>query len=197
MKRILLFLIISTFFLENADAQKKNNFEMGLYVGVPIASKNGVFANSEWADEYAKKYNFNFGVNFAYYFGIMDNLKVGMLIGYDHFIMDYNEDGTGIAYDESISYIDIDAESESYVPIAVSAKYFFAESFFAGLDLGYAHDISGDNSNGTGGLYYRPRISWSTRVVDLYAYYKGLSFNKNEAVTPHIGSAGIGLTFKF
>jgi len=196
MKKILLACILTVFCLIALNAQKKNNFEMGLYVGA-IVNEKSAFSDLEWADELSKEYNFNFGVNFAYYFGIMDNLKVGILTGYDHFILDYNEDETGIVHDENISYLDIDAESESYIPIAASAKYYFTEKFFAGLDLGYVHDISGNNSNGTGGLYFRPRISWSTRVVDLYASYKGLNFNKNEAITSHIGSAGIGVMFKF
>lgn len=196
MKKITLSLLVCVFGMLSIQAQKKNNFEMGFYLGVPIVSDKNPYANAEWIyeGELSTEYNFNFGVNFAYYFGITDKIKVGILTGYDHFIIDASDENIEIVYDENIPYPDFDAESESYVPIAVSSKFFFADKFFAGLDLGYAIDLSGDK--GAGGFYYRPRVSWSTRVIDFYAFYKGMNF-KNYGYPVQLGSAGLGLNFKF
>lgn len=189
MKQILLVTLFGIFGISQLKAQ--NNFEMGLYFGIPIVSDESAFVNEDWQ----KDYNFNLGFTAAYYFQVVENLKVGLMTGFDHFILDFSEDETGFTSDDgNFVYLDVDADGESYIPIAASTKYYFSDKFFAGLDLGYAIDISGDN--GTGGIYYRPRISFSTRVIDLYAFYKGMNFN-DYGHKIQIGSAGLGLSFKF
>lgn len=178
MKKLLFSAMIAVFGLLNVNAQD-SGFEAGAFVGVPVA-------------DVGDGTSFNIGATVAYYFEVMDNFKVGGLVGYDHFI--------GKEYD--VAGMTIDGEDAGFIPIAASAKYNFVESFFAGVDLGYAIGIT--DGAGDGGFLYRPRIGWSTSMVDLYAFYKGISYKYDvptglgvSSVTATAGSVGIGAAFKF
>lgn len=126
----------------------------------------------------------NVGATVAYYFNVAEGFKIGGLVGYDHFIAKDN------------------AEDAGFIPITASAKFNFTESFFAGADLGYAIGIS--DGAGDGGFLYRPRVGYSTSMVDIYAFYKGISYKyevptgfATVSTTATAGSVGVGAAFKF
>ncbi|MFA7687593.1 MAG: hypothetical protein WCY25_06995 [Moheibacter sp.] len=202
MKKITLSFILMALCLTTLTAQKKNNFEFGLHFGIPIVkSQNPEPGFEDYGEE---EYNFNIGLTVGYYFGITDKIKVGPLIGYDHFITNFDEVddadyGDGSYYDDYYYYdpsLDFDADGLGFILIGPSAKFYFANKFYGGLDIGYAHSLSID----VGGLFFRPRISFSTNRIDLYTFYKGINLAKGKYYYDenfHLGSAGIGVMFKF
>jgi len=182
MKKLLLSAVVAAFGLVGANAQD-SGFEAGAYVGIPVAdASDGT--------------SMNVGVTVAYYFEVMENFKVGGLVGYDHFI------GKDQDIDTGFGTITVDGVDAGFIPIAASAKYSFG-SFFGGLDLGYAIGVS--DGAGDGGFLYRPRFGWSSSRVDLYAFYKGISYKYDvpsglgttSSVSATAGSVGIGAAFKF
>lgn len=174
MKKILLSAALAVLGLVSTNAQD-SGFEAGLYVGVPVA-------------DIGDGTSVNIGATAGYYFEVIENLKVGGIVGYDHFLV-------------KSDYKDLGAKDVGFIPIAASAKYNFVESFFAGLDLGYAIGASEGND---GGFLYRPRVGWSTSMVDVYAFYKGISNKESvevmgvkSSVSSTAGSVGVGAAFKF
>ncbi len=178
MKKLILSAALAAFGLVAGNAQD-SGFEAGAYVGIPVA-------------DVGDGTSFNIGVTAAYYFNVAEGFKVGGLLGYDHFI--------GKEYD--MGNVTVDGEDAGFIPIAASAKYNFTESFFAGADLGYAIGIT--DGAGDGGFLYRPRVGYSTSMVDIYAFYKGISykyevvgFGTTVSTTATAGSVGVGASFKF
>ncbi|SMC59483.1 hypothetical protein [Moheibacter sediminis] len=153
-------------------------FEAGAYLGAPIGDSDGASLNA--------------GATFAYYVPIVEGLKIGGIAGVDHF---FGKDYRGFDYPDA-----------TFIPIAASAKYNFNPKLFVGLDLGYAIGVS--DGAGDGGFLVRPRFGFSLPIVDLYAYYKSISYsydspgnwNNNDwdwDDTWNLGSVGVGASFKF
>lgn len=183
MKKTILTAAVAVFGLVVANAQD-SGFEAGAYVGIPVA-------------DVSDGTSINIGATVGYYFEVADGLKIGGITGYDHFI----------GKEEEMTYMGttmtVDGVDAGFIPIAASAKYNFTENFFVGADLGYAIGIS--DGAGDGGFLYKPRVGWSTSMVDLYAFYKGISykydfdygFGATGSTTATAGSVGIGAAFKF
>lgn len=160
-----------------------SGFEAGAYVGIPVA-------------DVSDGTSFNIGVTAAYYFNVAEGFKLGGLLGYDHFIGKDEDINTGFGT------VTVEGEDAGFIPIAASAKYNFTENFFVGADLGYAIGIT--DGAGDGGFLYRPRVGYSTSMVDIYAFYKGISYKYEETImgvtasaNVTAGSVGVGASFKF
>jgi hypothetical protein len=164
---------------------QNTSMEAGPYLGIPVGDSDG--------------FSFNAGATFGYYFHVIpDRLKVGGVVGVDHFF--------GKEYD--FGNMTIDGEDATFIPIAASAKFNFTERFFAGLELGYAIGVS--DGAGDGGFLARPRIGMSLPMLDLFLFYKHINyaysannwdwdddgywdFDDNWSV----GSIGVGANFRF
>ena len=159
MKKFLLFLLVATFSFYSTNAQealKGGGIKVGANFGLPLSAAGDVAS-------------FNFGVDVAYLVEVIDNLEVGGLVGYTHYL----GDGTYSYVTNGGSLIIADYDDTSFIPIAASGRYSFADGkFFAGLDLGYALNVSGDAD---GGFYYRPKFGFNLGVVTLLAMYQGIS----------------------
>lgn len=150
-------------------------FEAGAYVGAPIGDADGA--------------SVNLGGTFAYYVPIVEGLKIGGITGVDHFV---GKDYRGYEY-----------PAATFIPIAVSAKYNFNPKLFVGLDLGYAIGVS--DGAGDGGFLARPRFGFSLPIVDLYGYFKNISYSYDSPGNWdgdwddkwNLGSVGVGASFKF
>lgn len=182
MKKLFLTAAVAVCGLGILNAQD-SGFEAGAYVGIPVA-------------DVGDGASLNIGATVAYYFEVGEGFKVGGLLGYDHFI------GKDEEFDTGMGVVTLDAVDAGFIPIAASAKYNFTENFFAGADLGYAIGIT--DGAGDGGFLYRPRVGYSTSMVDIYAFYKGISykyevvaFGVNASTTATAGSVGVGASFKF
>ncbi|WP_223033536.1 hypothetical protein [Hanstruepera marina] len=161
MKKLLLFTALVIFSL-NAKAQdiedkiKGGGFYVGANIGMPISAAADVAS-------------FNFGFDVAYLFEVIDNLEVGPLLGFTHFI----GDGEYYAYSSSNVEFRRDYKDASFLPIAASARYYFADHrFFGGIDLGVAVNVSGDAKTG---FYARPKFGFDLGVVALIASFQNIS----------------------
>ena len=182
MKKIVLAAFLGIFSFAGLQAQE-GTFEVGPYIGAPVGDTDGTSVNT--------------GVTFGYYFGVIPKLKVGPMIGVDHFF--------GKEYDRGGYHFD--KEDKTFIPIAASAKFNFTERFYAGLDLGYAIGVS--DAAGKGGFLARPQIGFSLPMVDIYGYFKTINYAYaddywDEYDGPedwddnwNLGSVGVGAAFKF
>ncbi|MET3732118.1 hypothetical protein [Moheibacter stercoris] len=170
MKQFLLVSILSLIGFNMVKAQ--NNFEIGVIFGTTV---NEVYGSRSG----------NIGGGVAYYFQPVQNLRVGPMVLFDHFL---SNDEYGL--------------DASFLDIAASAKYNFIPALFGGLDLGYAVAL---DEGMEGGLMVRPRFGWSTRLTDLYIAYKGILAEQNYyegseynfSAVNSLSSVTLGLNFKF
>ncbi|MFL0354498.1 hypothetical protein [Xanthomarina sp. GH4-25] len=165
-----------------AEKAKNGGFYVGANIGVPLSTASDIAA-------------FNFGFDGAYLFEVIDNFEVGGLLGYTHFIAD----GNYTYYNwEDDYYFARDYKDASFVPIAASARYYFADhKFFGGLDLGVAINVSGDAKSG---FYARPKFGFDLGVVALIASFQnvsgGVDYDDNYYGSTYISSSGFN-SFNF
>jgi len=165
MKKTILIAAMAVFGLTKMTAQndfaekaKTGSFYAGANIGIPLSTSSDIAS-------------FNFGFDGAYLFEIIDNLEIGGLLGYTHFIADgsysYNR------YFDDELYIIADYKDASFVPIAASARYYFADrKFFGGLDLGVGVNVSGDAKSG---FYARPKFGFDLGTIALIASFQSIS----------------------
>ena len=147
MKKILLFAAVAVFGLSTINAQedvmekaKEGSFYVGANVGFSLISDN--YYGGYYDDDNDEYGSFNFGVDLAYLFEVIDNLEIGGLVGYSQYIA-----SGSYAYfnTDTSNYVYVDFEDASFIPLAASARYYFADhKFFGGLDLGVGINIAGD-----------------------------------------------------
>jgi len=137
---------------------KTGGFKAGVNIGLPIGDAN----------DYT---SFNIGLDIAYLFEVADNLEVGALAGYTHFFgkdIKFDFDGGDLAKSSSNT---IKFDDVSFMPIAATGRYYFSDrKMYAGLDLGYAINVAGDNVDG--GLYFRPKFGYNLGKVNLVGSYQ-------------------------
>ncbi|MDC9723550.1 MAG: hypothetical protein PSN34_12385 [Urechidicola sp.] len=170
-------------FNEVVEMAKGGSFYLGANIGVPLSGAGDLAS-------------FNFGFDVAYLFAVIPNLEVGGLIGYSHFLgdgtyIDTVGDGTIVR----------DYKDASFLPIAASARYQFNDrKFFAGLDTGFAVNLSGDADSG---FYIRPKFGYNLGPVALIGSFTSISggtnYNSNSAIVSVSGftTANVGVEFGF
>lgn len=161
MKKIIVIIAIVLFSSSMLKAQETEDggFYLGANVGIPLSAALDLAS-------------FNFGFDAAYLFGVMDDLEIGPLVGYTHFL----GEGT-YAYEDDDFVVIRDYKDASFVPIAVSGRYSFNNRrFFAGADLGFALNVSGDAKNG---LYGRAKFGFNLGKITLIASFAGISGGTN------------------
>jgi len=130
------------------DQAKTGGFIVGANIGLPIHEAGDISS-------------FNTGADIAYLFEVMENLEVGVLVGYTHFF----GDGEYKVYEGNDDIIVANYQDAGFVPISTTARYYFSDrKFFAGLDLGYAINVSGDAD---GGLFLRPKFGFNLGKISL------------------------------
>jgi len=213
MKKVFLLAAFAVFGLTTVVAQEDNTMDKvidqakngGFYVGANIGIS---LLNSSITDPYNNNDvddfgSFNFGFDAAYLFEVMDNLEVGLLVGYTHYVAkgeysngDFNDNG---------DLIYADFKDASFVPISSTTRYYFADrKFFGGLDLGYAINVGGDDDV-EGGLYLRPKFGFNLGMITLIASYQrvgsGVDYSDNNGVNYYslseFSSFNAGAEFSF
>lgn len=186
MKRIFFtFLAVCTFSAMQAqidveEKAKAGSFYLGANIGAPLSNASEISS-------------FNFGFDGAYLFELIENLEVGGLLGYTHFI------GDGVYYydgNNQYKYKDV-----SFIPIAASGRYYFADhTFFGGLDLGIGINAAGDAKSG---FYARPKFGYNLGTLSLIASFQSISggsdykhFNDNNPNNDVVKSKGFN-SFNF
>ena len=192
MKKVLVLAAFAVFGLTTVNAQedstvdkvveqaKNGGFYVGANLGISLlnSSVTNAYPYNNDVDDFG---SFNFGFDAAYLFEVMDNLEVGMLIGYTHYVAEgeyYNGD-----FNDEGDLIYVKFEDASFVPISTTARYYFADrKFFGGLDLGYAIKVAGDDDV-EGGLFLRPKFGFNLGAVTLIASYQrvgsGVDYSDN------------------
>ncbi len=176
MKKLLVIVAFAVFSLSHVYAQdgvdkvveqaKNGGFYVGANIGISVINSSVINAipGSNNVDDFG---SFNFGFDVAYLFEVMENLEVGLLVGYTHYVAN-GEYYKG--YDDGDIYADF--KDASFVPISSSARYYFGDRrFFGGMDLGYAINVAGDDAV-DGGLFVRPKFGFNLGVVTLIASYQ-------------------------
>ena len=174
MKKLLILAAIAVFGFSNVNAQdgvnkvidqaKEGGFYVGANIGFSLVGSTNYYNNSN-NNDYG---SFNFGFDAAYLFGVIPNLEVGILAGYTQFIAS----GEYTSWDGN-NYVNVDFKDASFVPIAASARYFFADrKFFGGLDLGVGINVSGDAKTG---FYARPKFGFNLNKITLIASFQSIS----------------------
>jgi len=153
---------------------QSGHFEAGPYLGMPVGDGD--------------IFGFNAGVTFGYYVQVVPRLNIGGVVGIDQF---FGKNDDGWEYPDA-----------TFIPVAASAKFNITERFFVGLDLGYAIGVT--SAAGDGGFLARPKMGFSLPIVDIYGYYKAISYSYDWADHPtdwdndlNVGSIGVGAAFKF
>ncbi len=172
------------------DQAKTGGFKVGANIGIPLGGAKDVS-------------KFNFGADIAWLWEIADNFEVGGLTGFTYF----TGDGSSIEpYDYKVAAAKSsghgDYESAGFIPIAATARYYFSDrKMFAGLDLGYAINVSGDAD---GGFYFRPKFGYNLGKVNLIGSFQKISGNINYPGTSvkidgnsGYGSLNFGVEFAF
>lgn len=140
---------------EIIEKAKNGGFYVGANIGLPLSTASDISS-------------FNFGFDVAYLFEVIENLEVGGLVGYTHFIGD-----GGVVYYNNGNTFEADYKDASFLPIAASARYYFADHrFFGGLDLGVGINVSGDAKSG---FYARPKFGFDLGTVALIASFQSIS----------------------
>jgi hypothetical protein len=121
------------------------------------------------ADEFT---SLTIGVDASYLWTLDETFSVGVASGY----------GNYLGKDDFSNY--------SFIPLAASGRAGFSEDWFAGLDLGYAIGLE---DGADGGFYYQPKVGWTNGMVDVFAYYQGISISDSDFT---ISSIGAGAAFK-
>lgn len=176
MKKLLFSASLALCTVLGVNAQS-TNFEAGAYAAFPVGD----------ASDFS---SFNLGVTAAYYWDVVDNLKIGALVGYDLFLAKKYDYGWG----------KVKGDDLGFVPIAASAKYDF-NNFFAGVNLGYSISTT---SGVDGGFLYQPRFGYSGTSFDVFGFYKGIT--SKHTIHTNFGryksswtmsSIGAGFAYKF
>jgi len=161
MKKLLFTVVLAISFIsvqaqeDVMEKAKTGSFYVGANIGLPLSTAGDVSS-------------FNFGFDVAYLFELIENLELGALVGYTHFIGDgnyYYNNGNNVAY--------IDYKDASFIPVAATARYYFADhKFFGGIDLGVGINVSGDAKTG---FYARPKFGFDLGTIALIASFQSIS----------------------
>ena len=181
MKKLVVLAVLSLFSFSNLNAQdgvdkvvnqaKNGGFYVGANIGISVINSSVINAipGSNDVDDFG---SFNFGFDLAYLFEVIDNLEVGLLVGYTHYVANGEYEKVYFDDDDYPYTVDADFKDASFVPISSSARYYFGDHrFFGGMDLGYAINVAGDDAV-DGGLFFRPKFGFNLGVVTLIASYQ-------------------------
>lgn len=123
---------------------------------------------------------FSVGLDVAYLFEVSDAFYLGAATGFTN------------AFGEEVDFgfATVEVEDVQFVPVAAAARYYFADSFYGGADLGYAFGIT---EGMDGGFYYRPKVGYNfSDLVGVNVSYTGVSLEGGSWDT-----VGLGVEFSF
>lgn len=164
MKKSFFIVLIALFFISSAFSQ--SNFRIGVNAGVPIGD----------VEEFT---TFQLGADIAYLYPVSNLFSLGGLVGYSRYFGD----------DISTTFGTMTVDDFSFIPLAATARFGFANSLFVGGDLGYAIGIDDGND---GGFYYRPKIGYSFGPVAVMASLAGIAVDGGD-----VSSVNLGVEFGF
>jgi hypothetical protein len=151
MKKLFLLTIFTIFGFTVANSQI--NWKIGVNAGIPVGDVQDFSS-------------FNIGGDATYFFGVLDLVSAGPMVGYSRFI------GKN------------DFDDVSFIPLAASGRFSLPNAFFIGADLGYAIGIDDGND---GGFYYRPKVGYDFGIIGLIASYSGIAVDGGSFNSVNLG----------
>ncbi len=164
MKKVRLATIVAFCSVLSVTAQ--GQFSGGVHLGIPSGDASEIS-------------NFNYGIDVSYLVEISDVFQAGVTTGYTGF--------SGKSVDIG-DFGSVSLGNFGFIPLAGTARYGFSDQIFGAIDLGYGISTNG----GTGGVYYQPKVGYQTEMLDIFAFYKGISRDGAS-----IASFGVGAAYKF
>ncbi len=156
--------------------QAQNGFNVGGYLGVPIAD----------GSDYA---SFSLGVDANYLFEIVDRIGVGPAVSLGHSF------GSDRSYYNG-TVIVTDKDPFQFAAIAAAGRFSINDKMTAGADIGFAIGINDGND---GGLYFRPMFGYNIiNNIQLNASLIGIASGRSGTYRYDYGTFGIfavGATF--
>ena len=151
-------------FTASAQPQEGLGFGAGLRASLPIG---------DWSDGYS----FGIGAELQAEYGFSPNLSGVFTTGYSSFIGKKVDFGFG---EERVDAL-------GYIPLLAGVRYYAAESFFVGAQVGYGL-LTGSGSS-SGAFNYQPQVGYNASNYQVTLNYNGLS--KNSVTNSHLGLAFI------
>lgn len=176
MKKLFLFAAIAVMGIATVNAQ--GGFKVGANMALPVGDAGDIST-------------FSIGLDAAYLFEVSEKFAVGGATGFTNAFGDtFRVLGTDIDYDDV-----------QFIPVAAAARFYPADKFYVGADLGYAIGINDGND---GGFYYRPRVGYNfNERIGVNASYTGISRGEEtiNGIVVTSGSTwstiGVGVEFSF
>lgn len=149
------YLIVGAFIMLTSLSFAQGKFKAGINGGIPVGDVSDF-------------YNFQFGADVAYMFGVADMISVGPMVGYSNFFPD----------DSDIF------DNAQFLPVAASGRLSFPGPFFVGADLGYAIGIDDGND---GGFFYKPQVGYEFVIIGIILSYSGVSVDGGSFSSINLG----------
>ncbi|TXG38655.1 hypothetical protein [Seonamhaeicola maritimus] len=175
--RSLLIVILLALFLIKVNAQE--GFSLGVNIGPVTGDSSDYFSYTLLGD-------------FYYLWSVSDSFDLGAATGVLVFLGEGNNSDGSNGLFSSIPDV--------FIPIAIASRANLAESFYMGLDIGYALNANGfgDSDGGLisddyGGFYFKPLVAYKIKEkLALVLAYSSIS-EKNY----NSSSISLGLNFGF
>ena len=148
----ILFTAFTIVSLLTSNAQElKSNFSLGIPVG-----------------DVSEGYNVNVNFEFVYLWDISNQVQLGVVSGYSHFVGDsFEAQGLSLKVDDA-----------GFLPLNATFRFNATAKTALSLDFGYAFGLSLDGNSG--GFTYAPKMYYNLdKSFDLYVSYKDIRVDGN------------------
>jgi len=175
-KFVLAFTVISASVLGVQAQSSKQPFTFGAGINADLPT-----------GDFGKGYTFGIGATLQGEYSFSDQFSGVASAGYTNFFgktetITFTELGT--TYTQSVKNPNI-----GLIPILVGARFYPAEKFFVGAQIGYGVFTNTGSSSNNGGFDYYPQVGYNGEMIQLILGYNGVSLNGGSL--GHIGLTGI------
>jgi hypothetical protein len=173
MKKKYLLVVAFSLSMIGAQAQateQEFTFGAGVHVGLPTG-------------DFGKAWSFGLGVQLQGEYKFADNITGVATTGYTNF---FGKTQTVITPGGPFS---AKAPNIGLIPILVGARFYPAEQFFVGVQVGYGIFTNTGSSTGSSGFDYYPQIGYNLPGFQFILGYNGVSVTGGTLA--HIGLTGI------
>jgi hypothetical protein len=173
MKKNLLLVVAFSLSILGVQAQATEQ-EFSFGGGVHLALPTGNFG---------KAWSFGLGVQLQGEYKFADNITGVATTGYTNFF------GKTQTFDFGSGPVSVKSPNVGLIPILVGARFYPAEQFFVGVQVGYGIFTNTGSSSGSSGFDYYPQIGYNLPQVQFILGYNGVSVTGGTLA--HIGLTGI------
>lgn len=171
MKKIFFCIVLVIISKVNLNAQE---FRVGFNAGISTYDKSDITT----------------ALDISYLWNVSEKVNIGLTTGFSHLFGHFNI--TDVLSDPTHSFRE---NKLSTIPIAITNRFDISKKITLGIDLGYTIPIK--KSYLDGGLYFSPKISYSTsKFMDFVLGYRTSKFDYLGTSTVKTDMLSFGLEFK-